>query len=634
VGAASIAAEGRGQVQVPVATALIVGQVMDATSGQPVSESIVTLTLAAGPGSAPVSPAARDAASGKVITDGQGRFVFTGLGAGRYGLTAIKPGYTSGSYGKLVPRGPASQIALGDGERLIDLRILIWKRATIAGRVSDEAGEPVVGATVSVMRRTSIGGRPGFSDAASATTDDRGMYRIASLEPGSYVVGVPSTSTTIPAPMIQSYFQAPPGDARAEMQQALFAAAPTMTSAGGPGNAQVGTHVFQVEGRTPLPPAISASGAWTTYPSVFYPQESQPGDAANITLQAGEVRAAIDIQLRAVPAVRVSGRLEGPDGPVGIAAIHLFAGSRGGAATPVVPAATTVADASGAFVFYGVPSGTYELRVLKLPPAAPRAAQMTVVQTPQGTAARGVVTESADVPSRPTLWASETLAVGDRDVAEVVVSMRRGFRVSGTIVFEGKAPGIPVRRLEPMLESSDRWLASGLPPMTVSNDGSFSSYEAPPGTYRLTVATPAGWLVKSAIAGGRDVSELPFELKEHLAGVVVTVTDRGARLLGSVRNPASAPDGGAAVVLFPTDPRQWTDYSAYPRGIRDTVADANGTFSLADLPAGDYFVIAVPQAAVDWTRPGFLESLSRLAMRITLAEGEQRAVDLRTTQVK
>ena len=211
--------------QAAAATGLILGQVVDATTNRGVGESVVTLSAAQSPGSPPMSPAARDAASRKILTDGSGRFAFTGLPAGRYTLTSTRPGYTFGQSGKLVPRGPGAPIEITDGERLTDVRVLIWKHAVITGHVVDELGEAVVGASVRVFRRSSVAGRPGISEVATATTDDRGLYRAASLDPGSYLVAVPSTSTSIPSPMMDEYARAS-GPQRVEMQQALFSAAP------------------------------------------------------------------------------------------------------------------------------------------------------------------------------------------------------------------------------------------------------------------------------------------------------------------------------------------------------------------------------------------------------------------------
>ena len=46
---------------------------------------------------------------------------------------------------------------------------------------------------VQVFPRWFVAGRKRYSAGASAATDDRGMYRIANLEPGDYAVGVPAT---------------------------------------------------------------------------------------------------------------------------------------------------------------------------------------------------------------------------------------------------------------------------------------------------------------------------------------------------------------------------------------------------------------------------------------------------------
>jgi protocatechuate 3,4-dioxygenase beta subunit len=613
------------QAPPPAPTGLIAGQVVDADGGRGVGESVVTLTAASATGT-PASPAAREAR--KVITDAAGRFAFTGLEKGRYSVTAVKFGYVRGNHGTLVPRGPGAPIDLEDAERLTDARILVWKHAVITGRVTDEGGEPVVGVEVKAMRRAVVAGNAGFSDAASGTTDDRGIYRLASLEPGSYLVAVPSSSSTIPAAMVEAYFRAS-GAERAEMQSAIFGVTNSISSPGSPSNQQMGDQILLVGGRSPMPPLAGPDGSMAVYPATYHPQATQPGEATAIALTAGAVRAGVDFTLRPVAAVRVSGRLESAGGPVGLAPVHLVASSSERLAGRVA-VASAVADASGAFTLIGVPPGSYTLRVVRLPVAEPRPSPAAVVvQTQSGTASRGVGTNLNVTGEQPTYWAAQAIDVAERDVTDLRVTMHTGYRVSGRIAFEGDASGLPPARVPPFLESADPWLRLPTTETTVAPDGRFSSAEMPSGRYRLGVGAPSGWFVKSVSAGGRELPDLPFELTGHMPDVLVTLSSSGASVAGAVRDAASAPDPTAGVLLFPVDPRQWTEIGSYSRQIKQASVGRSGAYSVADVPAGDYFIAAVPQVLLDWTNPRLLEDLSRLAVRITLRESERRSMDLK-----
>jgi hypothetical protein len=270
-------------------------------------------------------------------------------------------------------------------------------------------------------------------------------------------------------------------------------------------------------------------------------------------------------------------------------------------------AATTVSDASGAFTFLGVPAGQYLLFVMKMPG-----------------------------PSTPGLsfWAQRTLAVGEANIANLPVVMQRGLRIAGSVTYDGAGQAKPAGRLTPFVESIAQWARSLSPEVMVAPDGRFSFPGFIAGRYLLTLPLPSGWYVKSAISAGRDVADLPFELTEDMTDVVVTVSDRGARVSGNVRDRTSKPDADARVITFPVDPRYWVDFSAYARRIREVVTDRDGAFVLSDLPPGDYFVVAASQAAIDWSVPRLLERLSAVATRVTLAEGERKSVDLQRAQVK
>ena len=186
----------------------IVGRVVDAATGRPVPGALVTLNgatppptqLPAAPGQRPTSMPTPPRP--RFLTDSDGRFAFRYLVRGVYQLTASKPGYAEGGYGRTRPNGNTRSIQLRDRERLGDINVRLFKNGSISGTVRDEAGDPVVGLQVRLYRRALIAGRRMLQPANTGgdlTTDDRGMYRIRDLVPGDYVVSVPLVRTSMPA---------------------------------------------------------------------------------------------------------------------------------------------------------------------------------------------------------------------------------------------------------------------------------------------------------------------------------------------------------------------------------------------------------------------------------------------------
>jgi hypothetical protein len=171
------------------ASGVVVGQVIDAGTGKGIGGALVTLSRI---DDAPLLKPSNSSGLTLVAT-GDGRYAFRSLGAGRYTISASKPGYLSGGFGARRPGGMRQLLVLTEGEEFAASPITLWRHAVISGLVVDDAGEPVVGARVRVLRRTPLRGRE-FGGESSETTDDRGIYRISALPPGDYLVLVPSIS--------------------------------------------------------------------------------------------------------------------------------------------------------------------------------------------------------------------------------------------------------------------------------------------------------------------------------------------------------------------------------------------------------------------------------------------------------
>jgi hypothetical protein len=66
-----------------------------------------------------------------------------------------------------------------------------------------------------------------------------------------------------------------------------------------------------------------------------------------------------------------------------------------------------------------------------------------------------------------------------------------------------------------------------------------------------------------------------------------------------------------------------------------TVARADGTYDIKDLPPGEYFVTAMPDMdTAEWELAPVRDKLVPSAVRVTLTSGESRVVDVRTTVIK
>ncbi|HUL73456.1 MAG TPA: carboxypeptidase-like regulatory domain-containing protein [Vicinamibacterales bacterium] len=636
-------------------TGLIVGQVVDADGGRPIPGAVVAIGGAAGGGGlqfravtvggGPPIAAGPGSQNPRVLSDSEGHFAFKNLPKGTFNITAQKPGYADGAYGRLRPSGSTQSIDLDDGERRGDLKVRLFKYAAITGTIVDDSNDPVVGATVRVYRRNLVAGRRVLGAAGpTAQTDDRGMYRLGNLTPGEYIVAAPTVQTSTPAGF-QLQGPLPPD---------LIT---TLSSPGGgfslnTGGTPVtpdGKFLLTTNGRTISP--AGPSGRWMVYASQYYPSAPTIQQAVPIVVKSGEERSGVDMQLRLVPAVNIGGRLVGPDGPAANWGVHLVPGDTSDlSADPDV--ATSITDADGSFMFLAVPSGQYVIQTVRVPRQQPNPrGDMTVIQTAGGSmvfttsvsmdsSTNTATPKPPPAPPDPTLWTATPISLGSEDVTDLTIALHTGFSLSGHFEFDGAATRPTPDRMAQLLvtaEPADGKAKAMTVPGRVDGQGNFTLFGLLPGKYLLRVGgAPAGWTYRSATLGGQDVSETPIALEERdLAGIVVTFTDAPTDLRGNVRTPDGAADDGSVVVVFPSDDRSWVDYGLNPRRVRLTRASKTGAYAFGALPPGEYYLVAFSDEFADeWQDPRFLDQLTRAATRVQLGDGDKRTQDLTRQNVR
>jgi hypothetical protein len=267
----------------PKREGVISGRVV-ADDGQPMGGAQV---IAVGVGRSPITGAPQ-----MTNCDADGNFKVTGLSHGVYSIVAQAPGY--------VPvQDQSRKYRIGES-----VMIRMARGGVITGRVTDEFGEPMVGARVSADRVRDLEGKPDTSASAMngmyswRTTDDRGVYRIYGLEAGAYVVGV-----------------------------------------------NVASQIFGGSGRTGREPA-------TYHPS------SPRGAAAEINLRGAEEVSGVDIRARGGRGRSISGTVSGEtqgEGFINGVAVMLY----GAADKHLAGMATLIGDQN--FSLRGVEDGEYEL---------------------------------------------------------------------------------------------------------------------------------------------------------------------------------------------------------------------------------------------------------------------------------
>lgn len=451
-----------------------------------------------------------------VTTDEEGNFRFTDLSPRPYNIFVV----ASREY----VQPPA---ITGSGERRYyrpgeNVHIALIRGGVITGRVTNAAGEPVIGIQIIAIRVRDADGRPTRMSGGSSQrmTDDRGVYRIYGLQPGGYIVVANSNS-----------------------------------------NYSGGTAYY---GETPT----------------YHPSSTRDA-AAEVTVASGTEASGIDIRYRGEPGHAVSGRMTGvnPSESFAPCMVYLTHAATGSSfdlmyANP---------SQGGAFAFYGVPDGEYDLAAERLEgDRSDRLASEPRRVTVRGADVTGVelrLSPRSAIEGKVVLDPLPHRCDEKRQIAteEIILQARRDEAV--------KAP-LPAH----LSFSRDT---------TVNEKGEFLLKSLDPARYRLQVSMPGeSWYLKSITApasaptSGADIarSGIPLKAGERLSGVTVTIAEGAASLRGRVRPEKEGARLPAKLVvhLVPAETASANDVLRYA----ETVAEREGAFGFKNIAPGKYRLLA------------------------------------------
>jgi len=606
---------------VAVGTSSIVGQIVDAQSGQPVAQARLSLSgmtsfglalsaqppgAGAGPGagrsggvavgmsvtlpsgaSPSVSSTGGQTNAGRAaITDAQGHFVFKNLPAGKYQLTVSHRSYLNGAVGQRRPAGQGRPFEVADGQK-VELTVKMVRGGVVTGAIFDDNGAPLVNSRVQVWRMIPSATGPRMQAQNSTTTDDRGVYRVHGLQPGTYAVSAQPQTTFDNDMAIEE---------AAQIDRAVASGAVQQGTAGQPATVRI------------LMPASRTMAQPAGFLPTYAPSAISAEAGTRITVVGGDEHPGIDIQVRPIRASTITGVVTNTPPaqgtPVRVQVMSYsepFTGSTNGSSV----------NPDGRFTIGNLQPGTYTVVATLMP--APSAVSV-VSGVPGGNA------------PQPMLTARTTVTVTEDASVPVTLDLRPGRSVSGQITVDmtrqqASPPTVTVRMAR---APSEPPVMGALPGAPVDASGRFTIPDVPPGRYVLSASLP----VRSARLGGVELLDSYLEVSgnEDISGIQVLVSDRSSTLSGLITPGGEYDAAEYTIIVASSDPDHWRPGS---RRVLTARANLAGRYAVT-LPPGSYVVGLVTDFESGMQNdPEFIKALVASGVPVTIGDGDRATRDLR-----
>ena len=359
------------------------------------------------------------------------------------------------------------------------------------------------------------------------------------------------------------------------------------------------------------PEVTDPMGELSGYASTYYPGTTNIAEAQRVTLAVSQEHTGVHFGLIATRLVRVSGQVimsDGSPAPNGNVMLLPTSSSGGRAMILQQGGAGNRISQDGTFRLPNVAPGRYQLQ------------------------SRAMSNQTFEL-------ARMDLVVGNENVEGITLVTSPGAILSGNVVSD---TGEPFDFRASQLQVSARLAspeAQGPGPgpggaTRMGDDFTFTIRNVSDAVL-IRTAAPQGWLLKSVMLNGQDVTDTPMEFPsgQTTGGLQVVMTKKIASLSGAITDARGNPALDATVVVFPANDKLWTFQSRFIRAARP---DQDGHYRIASLPSPEQYLVVAVRGLEDGQAgdPDFLNSVRDAATKFDLAEGETKAVDVKLTGQK
>lgn len=485
------------------------------------------------------------------MSDADGNFRVSGLEPLLYTVTGSAPAYTT------LPNdtGTPNYYRIGD---TVNLELI--RGGAITGTVTNSLGEPVVAVRVrAIMVRDTRGEATKSSYTTEQPTDDRGVYRIYGLRPGTYIV-----------------------------------------SAGGPG----------------FSPTFNP---YDSDAATFAPSSSRD-NAAEVLVRSND-DSTIDIRYRGEPGHVISGTIK-------------FGGTNGASVTLAQAGssaflATTFQPVGGrGFAFYGIGDGDYEVIAQENLGSPTAASPAFALSESKRVTVKGNDVTGIELVTRPLGSISGKISVESSKAPEC--QGKRGLLLTETIVRLQR----PEKDMDKDLFQARMFISSASPDAS----GAFVLRNVVPGKYLFdpmfyahywylqSITTSTGTTKPQKIDAAANWTTM--KPGDQLSNLTITIAEGAA----SIRGRMTAPEGAAtpsvmSVYLVPAEPDKADDVLRY---FVSSIGD-DQTFAFNNVPPGKYLTVldASPSPLSKLRLPESAPTRTKLRRA---AEAKKNSIELKPCQ--